>query len=159
MASAKEAAAHVFLTPARLRVLQQGGHVKRYARGQYDVNAIRKDYIDYLRRRAVGRPGAHQTGDNSQAELTELKIRADRAKAERSETENRVRMGTLIPIDEQIEIGREVVNSVQRQVMASGTRIAALTIGLKTEREIGAVCDDEHREALRGAAAILRSLS
>ena len=159
MPSQADAAAHLDLSPVRLRALIREGVLPAQRRGDFDVDELRIAYIRYLRKRSVGRPSAAALGgapgDN---ELLEVKLRIERARAAEIEQRAAERAGHLIELAAVIAHNTQVLQAVNQAVMSLPARIAPLCIGVTSERDIKAIAEEECRAALGAAAELVRGI-
>jgi hypothetical protein len=120
MATAAQAAKHIFVTERHFHVLVADGTIKRQPRGDYDLDDVRKQAFIGLRAEKAG----HQGGGTSS--LSTQRTRLAKAKADLAERDNAVADGQWIRITvaaevwgERIMVAREILLTLIGQLAAA----------------------------------------
>ena len=99
MATIAQAANHLFLEERRFRELVDAGAISRAARGSYDLNQVREQYIRNLREVAAGRV---KSGD---LDPQQEKARKDKEYADHLAMRNDITRGEVVLVE---DVGRLV---------------------------------------------------
>jgi hypothetical protein len=136
MASAAQAARHIFLSERRFHQLVDAGKLPRSLRGNYNLDAIRELAFKNLRDEVNAR------GDNSNT-LTEQRTRIAKAKANNEERKDRRDAGQLIEIGAVTKLVNVERSVVHEKLLGMSGKLQGL-IGA----EHAAIVDGEAREIL-----------
>lgn len=142
MASASKAAAHLFLTPANFLRFVDSGVIGRADRAEYDLDKVRKEYIEHIRERAAGR---EQRGPLDPVQ--EL-ARKNKELADKTEMANQVARGALISEDVVKKFIIDAFTRLRTRMLGLPNKLAVRLVGLKSAIEIQKILDDGIREAL-----------
>jgi phage terminase Nu1 subunit (DNA packaging protein) len=145
MATVAEAARHLFISERGLHRLIDRGVVARAPRGGYDLDAVRRQYVEHIERVAADRAGG---GD----ELAAERARLARVRADAQEMANEAARDELLPADEVRIAVAAAFARVRAKVGALPARLAPQVVGLKTPAEIKAVLTVGVHQVLRQLA-------
>jgi phage terminase Nu1 subunit (DNA packaging protein) len=141
MASATDAARHIFMSERRFFELVNDGALTRQPVGAYDLDEIRREYVFHIRKIASGRGGAENGG-----------LAAERTKLAREQTDaaamrNAVTRGDLVSIE---EVARQVESEygVVRQRLLAIPGIVADSLVGRDRASIEAGLNEALAEAL-----------
>jgi phage terminase Nu1 subunit (DNA packaging protein) len=127
MSSVQDIALHLEMTPANVMKLIKEGVITKQDRGQYDLKAVRKEYIIYMRNRA---------GTQNNLDLAKERARLAKEQADAKEMENAVERGDLVYISEIVEEFKEQLMKCKTKLFAVPTKIAAEAHAAATVTEV-----------------------
>lgn len=148
MATQAECAAHLFMSERRFRELIDEGVFERAEKGAYDLDVVRRAYIENLREIAAGRGGSE-----AQANMADEGARRMRALADIAELKSEQMRGELIPADEVASAIHEAVTVMKTSLLAMPAKAAA-RVGAKDTARAEQVITDEVKEALSALARV-----
>ncbi|MCJ2008212.1 hypothetical protein [Methylobacterium sp. J-092] len=121
MSTISQAASHLDMSERRFRELLDETVIARAPRGEYDLDAVRRQYIGHLREVAAGRQPA-QPGDLDPAQE---RARKDRALAIATELKNDLATGKVVLIDDAIAAVTIQNMKLRNKLLSLPTRIAS----------------------------------
>ena len=143
MATVAECATHCFVSVTRLRDLIAGGQITHMPNGKYDLDTVRREYIEYLQKAAQGRSG-------DAVGLSKQRVKLEAARTDAIEFKNGVARGEYVRM--------ATVERVLGEMFAVLREIALCTPGKVADAAAGAfggdralafrIIDDEIREML-----------
>ena len=139
MASQTEAAAHVFLTVARFRELLKSGVVTEKARGEYDLETVRRECLTHLRQQAAGRRSG---------KAADAKARREIAQAEKAELELARLKNENVPLEMVVDLLSEIRVAVRGRLIALPSACAPLIPSEWPPAKVEAVIREKVDEAL-----------
>lgn len=145
--SAAQAARHLFLSERRFRELLDEEIIERAGRGAYDLDRVRRQYIEHLRSSAAGRGGV-----SNEAALAAERIRLARGQADAQEMKNAAARRELLPRDEVHTAVGGAFARVRAKLLALPTKLAPVVLGMKTAAEVKQRLETGIHEALRELA-------
>lgn len=153
MATVAECAKHLDMTERNLLALIAAGKVTRQpGRGKYDLDTVRIEYIQHLRRLA----GGHEVGAPVRSEMEEQheaeKLRWQRARADQAELNLAERKGELIPAQQVADALNAAVINMKTRLLAIPSSVAPQVSALRKVPEIEGLLGDAIREGLREIA-------
>jgi phage terminase Nu1 subunit (DNA packaging protein) len=125
MATAAEAAAHVFLGLRRFMELVEDDAITRQPLAAYSLDAVREQYILHIRKIASGR------GGGKDSDLASERARLAREQTETAARRNAIARGELVSVE---EVGREIEHEygvVRQRLLAIPGMIADGLVGLE----------------------------
>lgn len=115
MASAPVAAKHICLSVTRFRDLVAAGTIKHAPRGEYDLDAVREQYIGYLQSVASGRGGTDGAG------LSKQRTQLEKARTEAILFKNSINRGDFVSLKTLSKVfEREFANIRERLLSTPG---------------------------------------
>lgn len=147
MATVAEAAEHLFLSERRFYELLGEGVITRAGPGAYELELVREQYIEHLREAAAGRqaePGA--------LDLAGERARLASAQADGQEMRNAAARRELLPREDVHMAVAGAFARVRAKLLGLPSKVAPLTIGMKTPAAAKAVLEKHIHEALRELA-------
>ncbi|MBY0256342.1 hypothetical protein [Methylobacterium sp.] len=121
MSTISQAASHLDMSERRFRELLDETVITRAPRGEYDLDAVRRQYIGHLREVAAGRQQA-QAGDLDPAQE---RARKDRALAIATELKNDLAIGKVVLIDDAMAAVTVQHMKLRNKLLSLPSRIAS----------------------------------
>ncbi|MAU95424.1 MAG: hypothetical protein CMP81_05990 [Fulvimarina sp.] len=149
MATIAECAEHLFIDERTFKRHLDEGNITRKARAGYEIDEVRREYLDHMKKVASGR--ANETS----AERVAAGTRKDDAIAERYELEVAQKKGELLPRDEVIAGLSSVFGRVRARLLAIPTKLAPAVHGMGAIHEIQEKLSDAVNEALEELAGTI----
>jgi Phage DNA packaging protein, Nu1 subunit of terminase len=115
MATQSQCAKHIFLSLDRLKKLIDKGAITRQDPGQYDLDQVRKEYIENLRAVFTTRGTSVEQG----IDLTRERARLAKEQADAQQMKNDMQRGDLVEIN-------DVTKTVEEQFLATRAKLLAL---------------------------------
>jgi phage terminase Nu1 subunit (DNA packaging protein) len=139
MASSGAAAAHIFIGIARFRELIEQGVITKQAPGEYDLDVVRREAFEHLRR---GK-GGHGTADLSKerSSLAHEQTLAARFK-------NAVMRGDYVSLEELAKKIDVLVTVVRERILSIPGKVSDTLVGRFDREEIDLIIREELHEAL-----------
>lgn len=144
MATQKQCAAHLFMSTERFNVLLNDAVIKRMPAGKYDLDVVREEYIKHVRDIASGRSGNMKAN----LDLTEERARLAKEQADSQEMKNSVQRGSLVQIDDVVDIVEEQFIALRAKLLGMPTKIAPLVFASSDLREAKSIFEEGVLEAL-----------
>ena len=144
MATQKQCAAHLFMSTERFNVLLNDGVIERMPAGKYELDTIREQYIKHVRDIASGRSGNMKAN----LDLTEERARLAKEQADSQEMKNSVQRGSLVQIDDVVDIVEEQFIDLRAKLLGMPTKIAPLVFASSDLREAKSIFEEGVLEAL-----------
>jgi phage terminase Nu1 subunit (DNA packaging protein) len=138
MVSSGAAAAHIFIGIARFRELIEQGAITKQAPGQYDLDVVRREAFEHLRR---------DRGGHGTAELSNERAELAREQTASVKFKNAVMRGDYVSL-EMIFKKAEVMFSVFRERILGIPGKIADALTMRTRDEIEIILREELYEAL-----------
>lgn len=133
------------LTPRRVQQLVNEGVIpKPKTRGEYELTACVKGYINSLKQQIDG------SGNST---LASERTRLAKAQADKTEMDNAVRSGELIEISEVTDTMSTLISASRAKILTLPVRLSAKLAGSKTEKEIKTILEAGVRETLTELSA------
>lgn len=148
MATQAECAAHLVMSERRFRELIDDGLFTRADKGAYDLDDVRRAYIEHLRSVASGRGGGEAQANKADEEARRMRALAEIAELKSAEMSN-----SLIPADQVAASIHEAVTVMKTSLLAIPAKAAA-RVGAKDVRRAEQVIKDEVAEALEALSRI-----
>lgn len=142
MATIGEAAAHLFMDERTFRKIVDEGVIGRAARGAYDLDRVREEYVRHIREVAAGRV---QTGDLDRAQEA---ARKDKEMADKYALENAKSRGELLPRDEVAVAMTSAFARVRARLLSLPSKLAPMILGMNSIAEIKEKITEAVNEAL-----------
>ncbi len=145
MASAAEAAGHIFLSPSRFRDLISTGVFERMPSGQYDLDVVRETYCRHCQRAMAGRGN-----DDGSKALSQQRAKLAEAQTRSAVLKTAILSGGYVSIE---VVGRSLENMfgvMKETAMSTAGKVAdAVSAHTKEDREaVFEIIDHEIREML-----------
>ncbi|MCJ2044411.1 hypothetical protein MKK58_07670 [Methylobacterium sp. J-078] len=121
MSTISQVASHLDMSERRFRELLDETVITRAPRGEYDLDAVRRQYIGHLRVVAAGRQPA-QAGDLDPAQE---RARKDRALAIATELKNDLSIGKVVLIDDAMAAVTVQHMKLRNKLLSLPSRIAS----------------------------------
>ena len=142
MATAAQAAAHIFISVSRFRDLVSAGTITLAASGQYDLDKVREEYIRNLQRVSAGRGG----------EDGGTKLTAQRASLAHEQTmaikfKNAVMRGDYVSVSVVQRVIENVLSVFRERIQAIPGK-ASDQLAARTRDEVDLILREELNEAL-----------
>lgn len=142
MATADEAAQHLCMSRQAFLALVKKGVIERQPRGSYDLDAVRRAYIEHLRAVAAG-----QRNDDG-LDLVAERARLAKEQADAQAMKNAIQRGELIPRPDVVAAWTAVFAHVRARLLALPSKAAPAVVGLSALPEVKEVLSDHVEEAL-----------
>ena len=139
MATLTDCAEHLGIDHSTLSKIVRQGIVDRQDRGQYDVNAVRLQYLQHIRAKAAG---------NGSLELAAELARLAKEQADAKEMENAIERGELVRIDEIVKQFEAQLTNCRTKLLATPTKVAAEVHAAATVSEVQDIIEITIKEAL-----------
>jgi phage terminase Nu1 subunit (DNA packaging protein) len=117
MTTVAQCAAHLFLTERRFHQLLDAGVIARAGRGKYELDAVRRQYIEHIRSAAAGR------GSDGDLDLTQERARLAAAQASLAEMKLAAERGRTLDADEVQRTWSGILREVRAGVLSLPSRI------------------------------------
>jgi len=147
MATVAEAAGHIFLSERRLYELLDKGAIERADKGGYELERVRRQYIEHLRLEAAGRGSGE---DGLSLERERARLASEQADAQ--EMKNAVTRGELLPRDDVHKAVTGAFARVRAKLLALPSKIAPRVVGQRSTAAVKEKISDAVNEALRELA-------
>lgn len=142
-ASVDEASAHLCLTPKRFRELVAAGVIGKADGKGYDLDTVRREYIDHLRKPMLGR-ASKPDGLDPVAE----RARKDKEMADRLALQNATTRDELAPVPVFQQAFADVFAIVRARIMAMPDRLARPLVGLTDATKAKAILQQGAEDTL-----------
>jgi phage terminase Nu1 subunit (DNA packaging protein) len=149
MATAVEAANHIFISPSRFRDLVGTGVISRMPAGRYVLDKVRQEYCLNAQRIMAGRAA------DGGASLSAQRARLAMAQAEAAELKNAVSRGDFIPLREVEMALAGLFGAIRENVLGLPGKLADALAPLtaKDRVEVHQILRRECRELLTGLSS------
>lgn len=145
MATVAAAAGHLFLSERRFHELLDAGVIERQGRGAYDLDAVRRQYIEHLRGVASGHGGGIDDGD---LDLVAERARLAKAQADAQEMKNAVSRQDLIPRQSVVAGITETIAHCRAKLLSVPAKAASAVVGVDSLAEVNEILTCHVHEAL-----------
>jgi phage terminase Nu1 subunit (DNA packaging protein) len=148
MATAAQAAAHIFISISRFRDLVSQGTIKHQPNGKYDLDKVREQYIRNLQRVATGRGG-----EEGGTQLT--KQRAEYAKEQTlsMKLKNAIVRGDYVSLELFAKKVDAMILVVRERILTIPGKLAD-KLSMRTRDEIDLILREEVYEALNELSGV-----
>lgn len=141
MPSIAQAAAHLFLDERRFRELVDAGTISKAARGAYDLDKVREEYVRNLRQVAAGRA---PTGD---LDPGQEKARKDKEYADHLAMRNAITRQEYASVDDITRALHGELGIIRNRILQMPMKLAD-RIAMKPRAAVFAAIEEEAIEAL-----------
>ena len=138
MSSVQDIAAHLEMAPSNVIKLIKEEVITKQDRGQYDLKAVRKEYIHYMRNRA---------GTQNNLDLAKERARLAKEQADAKEMENALERGDLVYISSIVEEFKEQLIKCKTKLFAVPSKVAAEAHAAATIVEVQSIIEKSIEEA------------
>ena len=139
MSGIQDVALHLEMSPPNVQKLIKEGVITKQERGQYDLKAVRKEYIIHMRNAA---------GTQNNLDLAKERARLAKEQADAKEMENAVERGDLVYIENVAKQFELQLTKVRTKLLAVPTKVSPEAHIAATVKEVQSLIEAEIVEAL-----------
>ena len=138
MSGIQDIALHLEMSPPNVQKLIKEGVITKQDRGQYDLKAVRKEYIIHMRNAA---------GTQNNLDLAKERARLAKEQADAKEMENAIERGDLVYISEIVEQFSDQLRKCKTKLWAAPSKVAAEAHAAASISEVQEIIEAAIKEA------------